>query len=161
MAEFENYDNTAGSYALSRRTPGLSHLLGAIASSCAQTLDKAEVLEIGCGTGNYLHALKTTVKSIVGLDANESMLRIAGERMTPDDHEHQRVHLHHGCATELPFTSGSFDAVYTCQVLHHMAPDGHMTRQVIAEIKRVLRPGGVMYHNVCTAANTRCALHCH
>jgi hypothetical protein len=31
---------------------------------------------------------------------------------------------------------------------------------VLAEIGRVLAPGGVMYHNVCTAANTRHGLWC-
>ena len=51
MAEFENYHDTAANYSEARRTPGVSQLLGVIASSCASSLSEASVLEIGCGTG--------------------------------------------------------------------------------------------------------------
>jgi SAM-dependent methyltransferase len=45
--------------------------------------------------------------------------------------------VHHD-AERLPFDDNSFDVVYSNGVLHH-TPN---TRQVVAEIKRVLRPGG-------------------
>ena len=56
-AEFEDYTSTASSYDAVRRTPALWALLGAAASGRVP-LAESDVLELGCGSGNYLHAVK-------------------------------------------------------------------------------------------------------
>ena len=45
-----------------------------------------------------------------------------------------------GDARELPFEDGSFDAVFSYSVLQHLAKED--VPRVVAEIRRVLRPGG-------------------
>jgi len=45
-------------------------------------IDIKEVLEIGCGTGNFLHLLEKKGFSVVGLDLNKEMLKIAGKKLT-------------------------------------------------------------------------------
>ena len=168
-AEFEDYSCTCESYDRNRRTPGLATLLGVLASrNCAGArrqpapLASAEVLEIGCGTGNYLHVIKQAsappalplaarsgrrsplpcsaqhVAHITGLDRNRAMLSRCRAKLAPAPDPHPSVSLQDGEADALPFPADSFDAVYACQVFHHFDPaDSHaMARRVLREIQR-------------------------
>ena len=49
------------------------------------------------------------------------------------------VRLSRGNAEQMPFRDGSFDAVYGSSILHHLDLDA-----ALAEVHRVLRPGGRM-----------------
>jgi ubiquinone/menaquinone biosynthesis C-methylase UbiE len=94
----------------------------------------APVLDAGCGAGRIAIPAAEAGLSMVGLDRNEAMLneavRLAGQR------SFWGVHGDVAC---LPFTAESFNAVLSINVLH-LVP---AWEQAIAEVVRVLRPGGL------------------
>jgi SAM-dependent methyltransferase len=103
-----------------------------------------DVLEIGVGMGaDHLEWAKSRPRSLTGLDLTERAIEHTRRRLGLAGHESQ---LHVGDAENLPFADGSFDLVYSWGVLHH-SPD---TARAVAEVRRVLRPGGIarvmIYH---------------
>lgn len=97
------------------------------------TLDESSmVLDIGCGTGNYTHALQQATRAhIHGLDQSEGMLAKARRKNAAID-------FRQGDAQQLPYADAGFDFVYMTDVIHHV-PDIH---KLFAEIRRVLKPSG-------------------
>lgn len=94
------------------------------------------VLEIACGPGR-LTAEVRGVSVGVAVDFSPSMLQVARSRMAGQrDWSFLRTD-----AFVLPFQSGSFDAVYTLRFVRHFRLEDR--RRLYAEIRRVLRPGGV------------------
>lgn len=93
------------------------------------------LLDLGCGTG----ALTAQVleqdhrRQVTGVDLSERMLARARARLGG------RVNLVQGDSEHLPLLDGSFDVVYCCDSFHHY-PD---PAAVLAEVGRVLTPGGV------------------
>ena len=53
------------------------------------------------------------------------------------------VHIVHGDAGALPFGDGSFDSAGSFTMLHHV-PSAALQNRVLAEVLRVLRPGGTL-----------------
>lgn len=100
-------------------------------------LGDANVLDVGCGTGEIIVRLaeRYPQASFVGVDLEEPHLERAALRCAPFA---PRVRFEHGDALALPFPDASFDFV-TCRHLLQAVPD---PAPVIAEIRRVLRPGG-------------------
>jgi len=93
-----------------------------------------KVLDIGCGTGANLRFLPAGV-GYWGVDSNPYMLNYAraeAKRLG------RRAALVHGDAAQLAFPNGSFDAVIATLVLCSV-PD---PARVLAEVRRVLQPGG-------------------
>jgi ubiquinone/menaquinone biosynthesis C-methylase UbiE len=85
MIEFENYHDTSKSYDQTRTPIGIEILLGCLAST-PRPLSEHRVLDAGCGTGNYITALKGKVGDLCGLEFNEGMLaRAAREWEKPLD----------------------------------------------------------------------------
>jgi SAM-dependent methyltransferase len=71
--------------------------------------------------------------AVTGIDGSAEMVRIAeevvGERAT---------FLQHDLEQPLPFADASFDLALMALVYHHV----HARRQLLAELRRVVRPGG-------------------
>jgi SAM-dependent methyltransferase len=84
----------------------------------------AKVLDVGCGPGHYLSRVRG-----VGVDLSEGMAREAAV--------HAPTLVGDVCA--LPVASGSIDRLLAPHMLYH-APD---LDQGAAELRRVLRPGGI------------------
>jgi ubiquinone/menaquinone biosynthesis C-methylase UbiE len=96
----------------------------------------AHVLDVGCGTGEYIRRANALGFSASGIEPAEAMRNTAIE-MNPGST------ILNGVATELPFSDGSFDLVICIEVLRYLhAADN---RQALREMHRVLRPGGTMF----------------
>lgn len=95
------------------------------------------VLDVGCGTGEITARLaaKYPGATFVGVDLEEAHLERARRRCREFG---ARIQFQRGDALELPFAEGEFDYV-VCRHLLQAVPDAI---RVLAEIQRVLRPGG-------------------
>ena len=103
---------------------------------CAAAHER-QVLDAGCGTGGMLTWLAQYAGShrVVGIDLSPTALEFCRER------NHQQ--LTRGSIAELPFADSSFDLVTSFDVVQHVLNQGDM--RAIAEIYRVLRPGGFAF----------------
>jgi ubiquinone/menaquinone biosynthesis C-methylase UbiE len=93
----------------------------------------ALVVDLGCGTGLSTRIWAERAERVVGLDLSEDMLAEARRRGGPLNVEYRRADA---TATGLP--DRSVDVLTCCQAFHWM--DAAPT---LAEVARVLRPGGV------------------
>jgi glycosyltransferase involved in cell wall biosynthesis/ubiquinone/menaquinone biosynthesis C-methylase UbiE len=93
------------------------------------------VLEIGGGMGTDLAQFAKHGGIVTDVDLSEGHLRLAEENFRLRGLNGSFVH---DDAESLPFDSNTFDLVYSNGVLHH-TPN---TAAAIAEIRRVLKPGG-------------------
>lgn len=90
------------------------------------------VLDIGCGDGQVARLARSLgAEVVVGVDPTWNQISIAAERGGG-------VHVARAGADALPFRSGSFDAAVACLVFEHI----RSVDEAIAEVARVLRPGG-------------------
>jgi SAM-dependent methyltransferase len=111
------------------------------------------VLDAGCGTGNYARALLGLVGRIEAVDLSAGMLAVARAKLA-EGIAGGRVALHDAAIDALPQGDATVDGAMVNQVLHHLPDDpaagwpAH--RQVLAELARVLRPGGVVVLNSCS-----------
>lgn len=98
------------------------------------------LLDVGCGTGSLLPALHgwgARLERYVGADLSPAMLSAAREKDTPHLPP-DALAFAAADAGHLPFRDASFDTVVTASSFHHW-PD---SRAGLAEVRRVLRPGG-------------------
>lgn len=103
-----------------------------------------QVLEIGVGLGADHERFALAGAELTGIDLTQRAIDHAAHRLSLRGLSSTLVR---GSAEELPFADASFDLVYSWGVLHHVKPD---TSRAIAEVLRVLRPGGearvMIYH---------------
>lgn len=92
------------------------------------------VLEVAIGTGRNLPFYPLEVR-LIGVDLSPEMLKIARRRA---DELGINIDLREGDAHQLAFADSSFDSV-VCALSLCNIPD---ERRAVAEMKRVLRPGG-------------------
>jgi ubiquinone/menaquinone biosynthesis C-methylase UbiE len=141
-----DYDQLAAEYARHRQIhPGvLQALYGAVQSLQHAGMDKPRVLEVGCGTGNYLLALATSTGCAGwGIDPSEGMLAQAQARWTHgagrDGAGILPPQFRPGRAEQLDFPDASLDLVYSVDVIHYVSDEPRYTK----EAYRVLAPGGL------------------
>jgi SAM-dependent methyltransferase len=101
------------------------------------------VLDLGCGYGRvakYLLPLRC-FDGYVGIDGSMTMLRLFHERHESNEIERNTpLMLVHGSIDDIKLTDASVDTVVIAAVLLHNPK--RVTRAVVAEARRVLRPGG-------------------
>ncbi len=102
--------------------------------------DDLRVLDVACGTGGYLRLLGAALPTLdyTGLDLSDAYLAYARERCEGVP----RLNLVQGNAEEMPFRDGWFDVVTSVHLFHELPKD--VRRRVMAEMLRVLRPGGLL-----------------
>jgi ubiquinone/menaquinone biosynthesis C-methylase UbiE len=155
---YENYSETSKVYDGTRQ-PSSGHLLLGLLAAHGGQLQNQAVLDLGCGTANYLLTLWGRVGSYTGLDLNVGMLEQARAKVAVLEKEGEnaksstQVTFHHGSMAELPFSAALYDAVTLHQCIHHLPKDNdhELLRATLAEAFRVLKPGGVCIINDSTA----------
>lgn len=96
----------------------------------------SRMLDVGTGTGRVLELLAPRFAQGLGVDASKAMLALARSRLARAGLTHCAVRL--ADMYRLPLTDSSFDTAVLQMVLHYAeTPAG-----VLAEVARVLRPGG-------------------
>ena len=123
-------DSFAGSPEMSA-----AQVLGALVE-LAPADREASWLDVACGPGLVARALAPRVGSVTGVDLTPSMI----EKATAEARAAglQNVSFGPGDATALELEDGSFDGAITRFSLHHIPAPA----RVIAEMARVVRPGG-------------------
>jgi ubiquinone/menaquinone biosynthesis C-methylase UbiE len=97
------------------------------------------VLDVGCGTGTLVLevARRFPVGHVAGIDPGPQQIararRSAARRNLP-------IEFQIGVIEQLPFPEQTFDVVFSTLMMHHLPVP--LKRQGLAEIARVLKPGG-------------------
>lgn len=92
------------------------------------------VLDIGCGTGTLLQALRQRYPyiALTGIDASAEMLAVAAAKLGPS------ARLCLASAQRLPLRGEAFDLVVSTSALHYFRDPA----RAVAEMRRVVRPQG-------------------
>jgi len=102
-----------------------------------------KVLEVGCGVGNDLLQFARAGAVVSARDLTENAVRLATQNLAREGFVGD---IQQGNSEALGFPDDTFDVVYSHGVLHHTVD----TEQAIAEVRRVLKPGGeaiIMLYN--------------
>lgn len=115
------------------------------------------MLDFGCGVGSSVPHLRTHLAgtALTCVDVSQDSLDIAQVRF-PGDAEYV---LFDG--VRLPFEDNTFDVIFTACVFHHIPAEEHLN--MLAEIRRVLAPGGFFYifeHNPLNPLTVRSVNQC-
>ncbi|MFD7833827.1 class I SAM-dependent methyltransferase [Streptomyces sp. NPDC059761] len=139
-AQVNDYDSFAEAYSAENENnlvnayyerPAMLALAGEVAGR--------RILDAGCGSGALSAALRERGAVVTGIDASAGMLALARRRLGDG------VALHVvDLSDRLPFADGAFDDVVASLVLHYVEDWG----PTLAELRRVLRPGGRLIASV-------------
>ncbi|WP_331742648.1 class I SAM-dependent methyltransferase [Streptomyces sp. NBC_01006] len=139
-AQVNDYDSFAEAYSAENENnlvnayyerPAMLALAGEVAGR--------RILDAGCGSGALSAALRERGAVVTGIDASAGMLALARRRLGDG------VALHVvDLSDRLPFDDGAFDDVVASLVLHYVEDWG----PTLAELRRVLRPGGRLIASV-------------
>jgi ubiquinone/menaquinone biosynthesis C-methylase UbiE len=130
------FGQVAEHYAASAVHIGGPDLEAMLAAAAPQGHER--VLDAGCGTGHTALAFAPRVAEVVALDLTEAMLeqgrRLAAERGIAN------IEFRRGDVQQVPFPDASFDLVTSRYSAHHYP----RPEAALAELARVLRPGGAL-----------------
>ena len=100
----------------------------------------SEALEVGCGGGLMAEEVARIGFSVTGVDPSGPSIETARRHATESG---LAIDYSVASGEALPFADGTFDLVYCCDVLEHVAD----LDAVIAEAARVLKPGGIYFYD--------------
>jgi SAM-dependent methyltransferase len=131
-ANADRFSGFAGLYDRVRPTPpaALADLLCRYAGVSRPSL----VVDLGSGTGLSSRWCELWADRVIGVEPSDDMRERAAEATATD----LAISYRPGWSTDTGLESGVADIVLAVQALHWMEPDG-----TLAEVARILRPGGV------------------
>jgi SAM-dependent methyltransferase len=139
-ARVNDYDSFAEAYSAENETSLVNAYYERPAMmALAGDVDGRRILDAGCGSGPLFATLRDRGAVVTGIDASAGMLALARRRLG-DDADLHLVDL----SDRLPFDDGAFDDVVASLVLHYLEDWG----PTLAELRRVLRPGGRLIASV-------------
>lgn len=94
-----------------------------------------KVLDLGCGNGRLFEIFTDKNTDYTGVDFSKKLIEIARQKYG----DYFKV----SDILNLPFPSENFDSVWSIAVLHHI-PSVELRKRVLSEIRRVLRPNGMV-----------------
>lgn len=104
-------------------------------------LEGKEVLDVGCGSGILsMLMMERGASRVVGGDISKSMLEKFQKKAADQGYGQDRIEIRWLDSEELPFGNNSFDIVVSSMMLE-LVPN---QEQVVAEMARVVKPGGTV-----------------
>jgi ubiquinone/menaquinone biosynthesis C-methylase UbiE len=102
-----------------------------------------ELLEVGCGVGAQSEILLRRFPDLklTGIDLSKKQMAVAKQMLSQIAYAQGRYTLKEMDASNMEFPANSFDGAFLCWILEHV-PD---PIRVLSEVRRVLRPGSVVY----------------
>ena len=94
------------------------------------------VLDLGCGAGHGSNMLSKKYTKVTGLDISKEAVSYAKEHWDAPN-----ITFVEGDSMNIPFEDNTFDVVASFEVFEHL----HDWRKFLSEIKRVLKPNGLVY----------------
>ncbi len=98
-----------------------------------------ELLDLGCGYGNYLPYFSKRGFSVIGSDISAIALRVASKRLMQQNRDNIFLILHD--MRNLPFCDESFIGIFSMNTIYHATMNE--VKRVVNEIYRVLKDEGV------------------
>ena len=101
------------------------------------------LLDIGCGAGNYSIMMLSKIADLncTLVDLSKPMLEKAYERVSQKTNN--KVELFHGDIREVPLKESHYDIILAGAVLHHLRDD-HDWETTFSKIYKLLKPGGCL-----------------
>jgi ubiquinone/menaquinone biosynthesis C-methylase UbiE len=113
--------------------PRMPAVLPEILKQLAEVASPTLVVDVGCGTGLSTRPWAQHAQTVIGVEPNNDMRQTAVDRTTAPN-----VSYRAGFSTQLDLPDDSADIVTISQAFHWMEP-----APTLAEMARILRPGGV------------------
>ncbi len=97
-----------------------------------------DVLEVGPGPGMTTDLLRRTVAKLTAVEVDAALAAALAQRLVGSN-----VDVVHADGTSLPFENGRFSGATSFTMLHHV-PSPALQDRLLGELRRVLRPGGLL-----------------
>lgn len=100
-----------------------------------------KILDAGCGNGRLLGLVDRSGVEYYGIDLSEELIAIAKKEC--QKYNNLKANFQVASILNLPLANDIFDVIFCLSVLHHV-PSASGRWQAVAEMQRVLKPGGLL-----------------
>lgn len=126
-------------YDIKMREQKAKKIIAVFDNYCPEKIGNLSVLDVGCSTGIISNYLSQKFARVIGIDIDEAAIEYA--RIT---WQSENLEFYVQDASDTKFPDNSFDIIICAHIYEHVPG----LRQLLAEIKRMLKPGGVCYFAV-------------
>lgn len=141
MTQVISFDRVSDIYDATRGfPPGISEQITDFILNLVSATPETKFYETGIGTGRIAVPIAKRGYSYTGIDVSEKMLAELHQKLEGVSHKLTAIQ---GDATALPFEENSFDVALTVHVFHLISN----WKEALAEIRRVLKSGGIYLYS--------------